>query len=209
MSNALREKLLALGFKPAPVPVPAPAEARPRRQKAPEDRRTKAPERRAGASSPRENKAPGRRSAARSRSEEIDLARAYALRRRQEQAEQAAAERERQETARRRREAKARLAELLRDQTLNDPAAEIARHFPYGGRIKRIHVTEAQLRALNAGELGVVQLQGRYLLVSADVLAEAEAIVPEAVALKVDPAAPPDEDPYSDPKYRVPDDLVW
>ena len=30
-----------------------------------------------------------------------------------------------------------------------------------------------------------------------------------AVALKVDPDAPADADPYADPRYQVPDDLVW
>jgi len=29
------------------------------------------------------------------------------------------------------------------------------------------------------------------------------------VALKVDPNAPADADPYADPQYQVPDDLVW
>ena len=66
-----------------------------------------------------------------------------------------------------------------------------------------------QLAALNAGELGVVQLNGRYLLVTAAVLDEAEAIFPQGVALRVDPSAPAGEDPYSDPRYQVPDDLVW
>ena len=108
-----------------------------------------------------------------------------------------------------RREAKAKLAAFLPDKALNDPTAEIARHFPYGGKIKRIHVTEAQLKALNAGELGVLQLDGRYLLVTAAVLAEAEAIFAPAVALKVDPDAPAADDPYADPQYQVPDDLVW
>ena len=67
----------------------------------------------------------------------------------------------------------------------------------------------AQLTALNAGALGVVQLNGRYLLVDAATLAEAEAVFPPAVALKVDPDAPAADDPYADPKYQVPDDLVW
>ena len=66
-----------------------------------------------------------------------------------------------------------------------------------------------QLRALNAGEFGVAQLNGRYLLVTAADLAEVESIFPAAVALKVDPDAPAGEDPYADPKYQVPDDLVW
>ena len=54
-----------------------------------------------------------------------------------------------------------------------------------------------------------MQQDGRYLLVDADVLAQAEAIFAPAVALKVDPNAPSQDDPYSDPKYQVPDDLTW
>jgi uncharacterized protein YaiL (DUF2058 family) len=65
------------------------------------------------------------------------------------------------------------------------------------------------LKALNAGELGVVQQNGRYLLVTAAVLAEAEAVFAPSVALKVDPNTPAEDDPYSDPQYQVPDDLVW
>ena len=118
-------------------------------------------------------------------------------------------ERLKQEEARLRREAKARVEELLKGKSLNDPNAEIARHFPYGGKIKRIHVNADQLKALNAGELGVVQQNGRYLLVTAALLAEAESIFPACVALKVDPGAPAEEDPYADPQYQVPDDLVW
>ena len=98
---------------------------------------------------------------------------------------------------------------MLEGKALNVPEADIARHFDYGGKIKRVHVTAAQLKALNAGELGVVQQDGRYLLVTAAVLAEAEATFAPAVALKVDPAAPADADPYADPQYQVPDDLVW
>jgi uncharacterized protein YaiL (DUF2058 family) len=141
--------------------------------------------------------------------EEMDLAKAYAIRAQKEKEERIEAERLRQEEARQRREAKAKLAEFLKDKSLNDPAAEIARHFPYGGKIKRIHVTEVQLKALNAGELGVVQLDGRYLLVPAALLAEVESIFAPAVALRVDPDAPAGDDPYADPQYQVPDDLVW
>ena len=126
-----------------------------------------------------------------------------------EKDERIEAERRRQEEARLRREARAKLEAFLKDRTLNDPEAEIARHFPYGGKIKRIYVNADQLRALNAGELGVAQLNGRYLLVTAADLAEVESIFPAAVALKVDPDAPAGEDPYADPKYQVPDDLVW
>ena len=235
MSNSLREKLLGLGFK-APEPEPAkprreggtdgrPGErrdARPPRSGKPGERgdarppRSGKPGERSDARPPRSGKPGERRDArpphgarpARTR-EEIDLAKAYAIRAQREKEERIEAERVRQEEARLRREAKAKLAEFVRDKALNDPAAEIARHFPYGGKIKRIHVTEAQLKALNAGELGVVQLDGRYLLVTAAVLAEAETLFAPSVALKVDPDAPAADDPYADPQYQVPDDLVW
>ncbi len=141
--------------------------------------------------------------------EEIDLAKAYAIRAQREKEERIEAERVKQEEARVRREAKAKFAELVKDKGLNDPAADIARHFEYGNKIKRIYVNEAQLKQLNAGELGVVQLDGRYMLVTAELLTEGEAIFPQAVALKVDPNATAGDDPYADPQYKVPDDLVW
>ena len=118
-------------------------------------------------------------------------------------------ERLKQIDARLRREAKAKLADFLSGKDLKAADAEHVRHFEYGGKIKRVHVTADQLKALNAGQLGVVQMDGRYLLVDAATLAEAEAIFAPAVALKIDPNAPPQDDPYSDPQYQVPDDLVW
>lgn len=192
MSNSLREQLLGLGFKPASKPERKPdGSARARGLHAG-----------AGAASPRSPRPALSQ-------DEIDLAKAYALRAQREKCERLEAERVKQEQARLRREAKAALAQLLHGKSLNDPGADIARHFEYGGKIKRVHVTAEQLRALNAGELGVVQLQGRYLLVAAGVLADAAAVFPEAVALKVDPDASAQDDPYADPRFRVPDDLVW
>ena len=195
MSDSLRDQLLGLGFKPAPKPQ---REARPARGKA-----APAAQGRGKPPRPEQGRKPGRERA------DIDLAKAYAIRAQKEKDERIEAERLKQEEARLRREARAKLAELLQGKALNDEAAEIARHFEYGGKIKRIYVTAEQLKALNAGELGVAQLNGRYLLVAADVLAQAEAVFAPAVALKVDPDAPAGEDPYADPKYRVPDDLVW
>jgi len=207
MSNSLREKLLGLGFK-APEPErkperrperPAKAGARPERQGKPE---------RSGKPPVKAQRPEARASRPRTQSE-IDLGKAYAIRAQKEKEERIEAERLKQEEARLRREAKAKLAELLKGQGLNDKDADIARHFPYGGKIKRIHVTAAQLKQLNAGELGVLQLDGRYLLVTAAMLDEAEKVFAPAVALRVDPNAPAGEDPYADPQYQIPDDLVW
>lgn len=137
------------------------------------------------------------------------MGKAYALRAQKEKDDRIEAERVKQDEAKKRREAKAKLAVLLKDKALNNPAAEIARHFEYGGKIKRIYVTAEQLVELNSGRLGVAQMDGRYLLIPVALLQEAEAIFLPAVALKVDPNAPAADDPYSDPAYPVPDDLVW
>ena len=209
MTDSLRNQLLGLGFKPAPDarrndaskrggkpqhrPAAAKAGAEPRKPNA-------------GRGAPQSPRA--RKGGARSQ-EDIDLAKAYAIRAQREKDERIAAERAKQEEARKRREARARLAELVKGKSLNAEDADIARHFPYGGKIKRVYVTADQLRALNAGELGVLQMDGRYLLVTAELMAQAEQAFAPAVALKIDPDAPAADDPYADPKYQVPDDLVW
>lgn len=209
MSDSLRDQLLGLGFKPAPKPERKP-EARKPEARRPGPRppgKGAAPAPRTGpGGKPRPSQGQSRKPRSQ---EEIDLAKAYAIRAQREKDERIEAERVKQEEARLRREAKAKLEALLKDKALNDAEADIARHFPYGGKIKRIYVNAEQLKALNAGELGVVQQNGRYLLVTSDVLAEAETIFAAAVALKVDPNATAEEDPYADPKYQVPDDLVW
>ena len=197
MTDSLRDQLLGLGFKPAPKP----------------DRQTRnAPKPHAAAKKavgkpgqPQHRKRP----APKGGSAEMDLGKAYAIRAQREKEERIQAEQQKQEAARVRREARAKLDEFLTGKALNVEEADIARHFEYGGKIKRVYVTGDQLKALNAGELGVLQQGGRYLLVTAAVLAEAETIFAEAVALKIDPEAPAKDDPYSDPQYQVPDDLVW
>jgi len=229
MSNSLKDQLLGLGFKPPPVaPKPArPAEARPQagkpaahgerpphgarpaQGKGAHQGKPRAPGQgapRPGQGAPRPGGKPAQTHASRS---EFDLGKAYALRAQKEKDERIAAEQAKQEQARLRREARAKLTVLLEGKALNDANAEHARHFEYGGKIKRVHVTPEQLAALNRGELGVLQSEGRYLLVDAATLAQAEAIFADAIALKVDPNAPASEDPYSDPAYQVPDDLIW
>ncbi|KIQ95928.1 DUF2058 family protein [Lysobacter sp. A03] len=224
MNDTLRDQLLGLGFKPAPEPERRPAKKRdasperkggnagadrggekPGNQSTPA-RAANAPGKRRGQARTAQTRPP--RGAARSR-EDIDLAKAYAIRAQREKDERIAAEKAKQDAARERREARAKLNQLVQGKALNSADADIARHFEYGGKIKRIHVTAEQLKALNAGELGVLQADGRYLLVDAALLAEAEQVFAPAVALKVDPDAPAADDPYADPQYQVPDDLVW
>ena len=219
MTDSLRNQLLGLGFKPAPKP-----ERKPPPKSAPNATARSADRRPSGAGKPgrpgqstkpaharQGERAPQQRGAgkpARSR-EDIDLAKAYAIRAQREKDERIEAERLKQEQARLRREAKVKLAELVAGKGLNTADAEHVRHFEYGGKIKRIHVSADQLKALNAGELGVLQMDGRYMLVTAELLAQAEAVFAPSVALKIDPNASSEEDPYADPQYQVPDDLAW
>ncbi|MFT4179646.1 MAG: DUF2058 family protein [Thermomonas sp.] len=200
MSDSLRDQLLGLGFKPAPKPAPRPKHDAPK-AKAGQGGKPAHTGKPQPQHKPQHQKGKSR--------EDIDLAKAYAIRAQKEKDERIEAERLKQEEARKRREAKAALAEFLAGKSLNAADADHVRHFEYGGKIKRIHVTAEQLKALNAGELGVVQMDGRYLLVDAATLAEAETIFAQAVALKVDPNAPREDDPYADPQYQVPDDLTW
>lgn len=231
MTDSLRDQLLGLGFKAPAKPAPSRDERRPRPNDRNAERRGPRPAGKAGDGRPRHAGSgtpggsqargadrPGPPRGASSQGQgrkprppqgDIDLAKAFAIRAQREKEERIEAERLKQEEARLRREARAKLESFMQGKALNRPEADIARHFEYGGKIKRIHVDAEQLAGLNAGELGVVQLNGRYLLVTAAVLDEAEAIFPQGVALRVDPAAPAGEDPYSDPRYQVPDDLVW
>lgn len=132
---------------------------------------------------------------------EPDLAQAYALRARSEREERERAQREAEQKAREKRERKEKIARLLNGKALNVAEAEHARHFEHGGKIRRIYCTQEQLAALNRGELAVVQQNGRYLLITAELAREIKDISPEALVLLVDPNAPVEDD--------VPADLIW
>jgi len=181
MSDSLKDQLLALGFKKS-KPVPEPR--RDNRQQAKPHHRDR----------PKPAKPP-------QRNDEADLAKAYAIRDRTEREERERAQREAEQKARERKERKAKLIALLAGKNLADANADVARHFPHGDKIRRIYVTAEQLPKLNRGELGVVQVAGRYQLVDRAVALEAQAISAEALVLLPDPNAPVEDD--------IPPDLVW
>jgi uncharacterized protein len=134
---------------------------------------------------------------------DIDLARAYAMRAQTEASERKRLEQEAAEQARLRRERKLKIQQLLDGNALNKADADQPRNFEYGGKIRRVHVDAAQWAALNAGELGVVQQGGRYLLVSREIAEQVRAIDPHPIALLVEPGtASADDD-------GVPEDLMW
>lgn len=222
MTGSLKDQLLALGFKPAPKAAPAPGpkggsggkgghghrgdpgpKAGPGgpggKGQGPQRPGDGRPEARGGHARPPKGGDAG--SAAARDASEIDLARAYALRAKAEREEKERLEREAAEKARLKAERKRQVAALLEGAALNLAEAEHPRHFEYGGKIRRVYVDAAQLAAVNRGELGVVQHQGRFLVVTRALATEVHAIEPALLALLVDPDAPVADD--------VPTDLVW
>lgn len=197
MSSSFKDQLLGLGFKTSPKPErtakPVSNPPATRAHKPPHPVR----------------KADGGRKAPQKSQEGIDLGKAFALRSQQEKREREAAEREKQEAARQKKLAKESVAKLLEDQLLNASDADIARHFSYGGKIKRLYVTPEQLSALNAGELGIVQFNGRYCLVSKDITLAVRALLPSLVALYCDGDEESLPEGYDDPRFQIPDDLIW
>ena len=193
MSHSLKDQLLDLGFKPVPKP-----ERRP--DKAPHPPGKKARTKSSGH--------PGKPKPKQSQ-EEIDLAKAFALRTQQEKCERDLAEQAKQAAALQKKISKEQVGKLLEGGILNVAEADIARHFSYGGKIKRIYVTAAQLAALNAGELGVVQFNGRYCLTTRETTLAVRELLPSLVALYCDGNEESLPEGYDDPKYQVPDDLIW
>ena len=234
MSDSLRDQLLGLGFSPIKKPVPNKPSTQ-SRTKAKTSLRTHAASG-AQATSTHSSKAisttdkrgasdipsPHPSSAAKQKIHHqptkakntehaagMNLAKAYALRAEKEKQERIAEEQRKQDVARAKRQRKAQFAQVMRNQALNHPEASVARHFLYENKIKRVYVTEEQLTALNAGQLGVVFFQGRHILVGAETLSEVEALMPTAIALKVDPNNCSSTEADADPRFRVPDDLIW
>ena len=113
-------------------------------------------------------------------------------------ARQAQALRERKEQA---------LVEKARSCRLNDPGATRPFHFKRGRRIKRIFVTEEQHRALLAGEIVIVGLQGEHLLLPRSVAEEIVSQRPDTFVHRVEAGQEADES--QDPTHSIPDDLVW
>ena len=189
MADSLRDQLLKSGLvqklRSEAKPMPArPAVAKPApKRPPPRERPRQAP------------------LAERAAPHEHDLARAYALRAKQEKEEREQAQREAERLARERRERKEKLVRLLDGKSLNSADADVPRHFPHGNKIRRVYCTAGQLARVNRGELAIVQLAGRYLLVERDIALQAQSIQPESLVLLCDPDAAVEDD--------VPPDLVW
>lgn len=208
MSDSLRDQLLKAGFAAPPkaeAPARAPQRARPAGPSGRTDSRPQRPNASPRSHSSQRPNASQRQDASQrkpaSERSEIDLAKAYALRDKNEREQREREQRAAEQRAREKKERRLKLAAALNGKAMNDAAAEIPRHFPHGGKIRRIYVTAQQLPRLNGGELAVAQLAGRYLLVTRETGLAAQAIDADALVLLCDPQAADDED--------IPADLIW
>ena len=142
-----------------------------------------------------------------------DLAKAYAERAREEQRERDRELNRKREEERRRREINAQLRQLVLPNARNDAKGELPRHFEHAGKIRKLYVTQPQLDALGSGALGIAYLQGRYYLLEAAALQKVRALRAEAVAFDAAEeeggAGDEADEAYADPRFQVPDDLIW
>jgi uncharacterized protein YaiL (DUF2058 family) len=136
------------------------------------------------------------------REQEFSLEKAYALKRRDEQKRADHTRKKKQAEDRQRRLLNNEIRKIIQAHRLNRDDAEVARNFIFRGRIRKLHVTPEQLRALNARKLGIAYLSGGYhLLVSEHV--EAVRLLSGEHVVDLNTEA---ED---DGEHPVPDDITW
>ncbi len=133
---------------------------------------------------------------------ELSLDRAWALREQAERREAEAARQRKLEEERRRREINQSIRAIVTEHRNNADDGDVARHFLYRGRIRKLYVTAGQQRALAEGELGIVYLSGSYHLLPREQADAVRAISPQHV-VDLDAAAEEESD------HPVPDDLLW
>ena len=132
--------------------------------------------------------------------------------RQHEQAEKATRDRELNEQrheARRQREIAAQVKQLVTNHRHPRPASDDDKPFYYEnkGKIKRIHVSSQTHALISSGKLVIVNYNGVFELVPADIGEKIRQRNPSLV-IDLPKEQPADEDdPYA--AYQVPDDLIW
>jgi len=136
-----------------------------------------------------------------------DLERAWQARRKAERDEAERVKQARVADQEARRKRNLELDAIVEGKALNVDDAELPRYFEHLGRIRRVLCTPKQRDRINSGELGIVNLRGRYLIVEPDVLARykslADDLVPDLSGSE--PEGADDGEDYP----PVPDDLTW
>jgi len=144
-------------------------------------------------------------------SAELTLEKAYQARVTEEKRLIAEKKQQAEQKALEKRDRKHKALALIAGQSRNLPQATELRYFSYSGKIRSIYVSSEQRAAINTAALGIVQMDGRFHLVDANIAEQIREIAPEFIALyglALEPEPSPGNE-YADPKYQVPDDLIW
>ena len=144
-------------------------------------------------------------------SDELTLEKAYQARIIDEKRQIAEKKQQAEQKAQEKRDRKHKTATLLAGNSKNLPQATELRYFTYSGKIRSIYVSAEQRLAINSAALGIVQFDGRFHLVEANIAEQIKQIAPEFIALYglALEAEPSPGNEYADAKYQVPDDLIW
>jgi len=148
----------------------------------------------------------------RQRNQKAGVISAEERQRKQALAEKAARDRElnqKRNEARRQREIATQIRQLVLDNRhpRGNGEDDIAFHFEYRGKVKRLYVSGHTHEMITRGKLVIVNHNGIFELVPADI---AEKVRRRNPGIVVDPPkeqTPDENDPYAD--YQVPDDLMW
>ena len=134
--------------------------------------------------------------------QEFSLEQAYALKKRDEQKQVDHTRKKKRAQDRQRRLLNNEIRKIVQAHRLNRVDAEIGRNFMFRGRIRKLHVTAEQLKALNVGELGIAYLSGGYHLLAGEHVEAIRLLSGEHVA----DLSTETED---DGDFPVPDDIAW
>ena len=132
----------------------------------------------------------------------LTLEQAYVLLEQQLRAEAEASKESKRLEDLKRRQINNAIKAIVEPHRLNDPAAEVARHFTYKGRIRKVSVTLEQFKALNDGKLGLVYLSGGYHVLETEHINQVRTLSEDHVP---DLSGGAEEEE----QFPVPDDLIW
>ena len=116
-----------------------------------------------------------------------DLERFYKERDAKDQAEKAEQDKQRKEAARIRKEKRAKIGSLIKNNLVNDENAENRYNFVVGSSVKYLFVTEAQQEQLAKGELAIVFLGEKRCLIPADIGKQILSIEPSRIVIISEP----------------------
>ena len=116
---------------------------------------------------------------------------------------------EQRNEARRQREVAAQINQMVRDNLYPRSKGEddAPFYFEYKGKAKRLYVAAPTRTMIIDGKLSIINFNGVFELVPAEIGAKVKARNPSIVVDLPEEEKPAEDDPYA--AYQVPDDLMW